>query len=580
MADGFIRACHGLAEREMVSQVLDTLDIERERGITVKAQTASLQRIGANGKEYLLNLIDTPGHADFSYEVSRSLIACEGALLVVDAAQGVQAQTVANSLKAISLNLEIIPVLNKIDLPAADVDSVAAQIREIVGIPTDDLLCCSAKTGQGIAEVLDAIISRIPPPRGEPEGPLKALVIDSWFDAFAGVIVMLRIVDGSLSRRDKVSFMASGGSWVADSIGRFTPRPTLVATLRAGEVGYLIAGIRDLAAAQVGDTVTLSARPASEALPGLRRARPQLYASFYPEDSNRFPQLREAFERLRLNDSALSLETESSPALGQGIRCGFLGLLHMEIVQQRLEREHGVNSLITAPSVAHEVELKDGRTIVIENPSSLPKPERVAEIREPVVMVTVLVPADMIGTVIKLLRARRGLQQALELSGTKAVMHWKMPMAELVTGLVAELKSATHGYATIDYEPAGFAGADIVRVDMLVNGDRIAPLAVLVPRANAQRRARELAVMLKKTIPRQQFEVAVQAAIGGKIIARETVRALRKNVLAKCYGGDVSRKRKLLDRQRRGKKRMRLIGNVEISQDAFLAVLSRSTSDG
>ena len=579
LADCFIRACRGLADREMTSQVLDKMDLERERGITIKAQTASLLHQDASGRQFRLNLIDTPGHADFSYEVSRSLAACEGALLVVDAAQGVQAQTIANSYKAVGQGLEIIPVLNKIDLPAADVDRVAAQIRDIVGIDTGGLLLCSAKSGVGISELLSAIVERIPPPAGEPGGRLRALVVDSWFDAYAGVVMLLRIVDGSLGKGDRISFMAGGSSRVADVLGRFTPRATPCPRLEAGEVGYVIAGIKDLAQARVGDTVTLAAEVATTPLPGFKRLRPQLYASFYPTESDRFPQLREAFERLRLNDSALEVEPESSPALGQGLRCGFLGMLHMEIVQERLAREHDAESLITAPSVTHEVELASGTVEMIYTPSQLPTPDRIREIREPIADTTVLVPDHMIGAVIQLCVGRRGTQTGIEQTGSQALMRWRMPLAELVTGFVGELLSATHGYASLDYELAGYRVADIVRLDVLVNGERVDPLAVLVVRPQAERRGRELAERLARAIPRQQFEIPVQAAIGGKIIARKTVKALRKNVLAKCYGGDVTRKRKLLERQKRGKKRMRMIGSVELPQEAFLSVLGSSGSD-
>ena len=579
LADCFIRACKGLEDRQMTSQVLDNMDIERERGITIKAQTASLLHQDAAGRQLRLNLIDTPGHADFSYEVSRSLAACEGALLVVDAAQGVQAQTVANSYKAVSQGLEIIPVLNKIDLPAADVDRAAAQIRDIIGIDTDGLLLCSAKSGSGVGELLDAIGERIPPPAGDATGRLRALVVDSWFDAYAGVVVLLRIVDGSLNKGDKISFMSGGTSRIADVVGRFTPKATPCERLAAGEVGYVVAGIKDLAQARVGDTVTLASAAAADPLPGFQRMRPQLYASFYPTESDRFPQLREAFERLRLNDSALEVEPESSPALGQGLRCGFLGMLHMEIVQERLSREHDVESLITAPSVTHEVELSSGAIEMIYTPSQLPTPDRIKEIREPIADTTVLVPDSMIGAVIQLCVARRGVQTGIEQTGNQALMRWRLPLAELVTGFVGELLAATHGYASLDYELAGYNPADIVRLDILVNGDRVEPLAVLVVRSQAEKRGRDLAERLVQAIPRQQFEIPVQAAIGGKIIARKTVKALRKNVLAKCYGGDVTRKRKLLERQKRGKKRMRMIGSVELPQEAFLSVLGSGGGD-
>lgn len=577
LADCFIRTCNALSEREMVAQVLDSLELERARGITIKAQTVTLMHTGADGKDYVLNLIDTPGHADFSYEVSRSLAACEGALLVVDAAQGVEAQTLATCYKAVAQGLEIIPVLNKIDLPSADPARVSEDIRTIVGLPTDGLLACSAKTGQGVDELLAAVITKIPAPSGDPAAPLQALVLDSWFDAYAGVVILLRLFNGSLSKGGKFRFMAGTTEHHVNEIGQFRPRATPLDGLACGEVGYVIAGIKDLSVANVGDTVTTVTRPAVRTLPGFKRIKPQLFASFFPLEANLFPQLREAFERLRLNDASLTMETENSVAFGQGLRCGFLGLLHMEIVQERLELEHQVSSIITAPSVTHEVVLTDGTLQVLCAAAELPIPERIREIREPYADVTILVPGNLLGEIIQLCIAHRGKQEGVEQSGTHALSRWSMPLAELVTGFVGELKSVSHGYASMDYEITGYQTANIARVDILVNGDRIDALALLVPRGLAERRARDLLVRLKEAIPRQQFQVPLQAAIGGKIIAREDIRALRKNVLAKCYGGDVTRKKKLIERQKRGKRRMRKFGRVEMPQEAFLAVLQQGS---
>lgn len=575
LADCFIRTCNALSEREMVAQVLDNLELERERGITIKAQTATLDYTSADGTQYCLNLIDTPGHADFSYEVSRSLAACEGALLVVDAAQGVQAQTLANSYKAIAQGLEVIPVLNKIDLPASDPERVAEEIRTIVGLSTDNLLACSAKTGVGIDQLLEAVVKRIPPPSGEANGALQALVLDAWFDPYAGVVVLVRIFAGSLRKGSRFAFMASGIEHNVSEIGQFRPRAEPVEELFCGEVGYIIAGIKDLAVAKTGDTITTAAKGASVALVGFQQIQPQLYASFFPLETNLFPQLHEAFERLRLNDASLTLETENSVAFGQGLRCGFLGLLHMEIVQERLEREHQVDSIITAPSVTHEVELTNGEVLVINSAAELPNPTAIRAIREPQAVVTILAPGEIIGDVIQLCIAHRGRQEGMEQSGGQAMMRWKMPLAELVTGFVGELKSVSHGYASMDYEISGYEASKIARVDILVNGEAIDALAMLVPRELAERRSRELLVRLKDAIPRQQFQVPLQAVIGGKIIAREDIKSLRKNVLAKCYGGDVTRKKKLLERQKRGKKRMRKFGSVEMPQEAFLAVLQQ-----
>ena len=580
LADCFIRSCQGLSEREMVAQVLDSMDLERERGITIKAQTATLQHTVATGEQYELNLIDTPGHADFSYEVSRSLGACEGALLVLDATQGVQAQTLAHCHKAIELGLEVVPVINKIDLPAANIDRVAGQLRDIVGLSSDGLLTCSAKTGAGVAQILNAVVERIEPPQGDPTAPLQALVIDSHFDQYAGVIILVRIVSGTLTEKDRIRFMAEGTERAILEIGQFTPRANRTGKLVCGAVGYVIAGIKDLATAKVGDTLTTVRRPAAAPLPGFQHIRPQLYASFFPLEAQLFNPLQEAFARLKLNDASLELETENSVAFGQGIRCGFLGMLHMEIIQERLEREHNVESIITAPSVAHEIVRTDGTITLIRAAIELPSAEKIKEVREPIADVTIMVPAEHLGEVIQLCIAHRGTQLALEQAGNQTLSRWRLPLAELVTGFIAELKSVTHGYASLDYEPSGYVAANIVRVDILVNEEKVEALSMLIPRDRAERRGRELLVRLKESIPRQQFQVPIQAVIGGKIIARENIKQLRKNVLAKCYGGDVTRKKKLLERQKRGKRRMRMFGNVEIPQEAFLAVLQKDAGSG
>ena len=580
LADCFIRTCQGLSEREMVSQVLDSMDLERERGITIKAQTATLRHTPADGRERFLNLIDTPGHADFSYEVSRSLYACEGALLVVDASQGVQAQTLANCYKAAEQGLEIVPVLNKVDLPAADVEAVSAQVRDIVGLPTEGLLTCSAKTGEGVDAVLDAVVGRIPPPEGDPGGDLQALVVDSYFDAYSGVVVILRVVNGTLEAGDRVRFMATGAERPVTGLGQFTPRATEVRRLSAGEVGYMVAGVKDLTVARVGDTLTHSQGAAAEPLPGFRQVKPQMYASFFPTEASLFNQFREAFERLRLSDSSLEIETENSPAFGHGIRCGFLGMLHMEIVQERLAREHNVESIITAPSVPHEVEMTDGATEVIHSANELPPPTRVRRVCEPMADVTIMCEARRLGDVIQLCVSSRGEQAEMGQAGGQTVSRWRIPLAELVMGFVDRLKSVTQGYASLDYEMSGYREADIVKVGILVNEDPVEALSFLTPRAAAERRGREVLRGLKGSIPRQQFRVPLQAVIGGKIIAREDISARRKNVTAKCYGGDVTRKKKLLERQRRGKRRMRMFGNVEIPQEAFLAVLQKDAGNG
>ncbi len=564
----------------MVAQVLDSMDIERERGITIKAQTATLRYKSEQGGEYELNLIDTPGHADFAYEVSRSLGACEGALVLVDATQGIQAQTVANCYKAVAQGLDIIPVINKIDLPGADIERTTSQIEQIIGLSVENLLCCSAKTGAGTREILEAVVHNFNSPQGDPQAPLQALVIDSWFDAYAGVVVLVRVMAGELRQKAKVRFMEDGIERYANEIGQFTPRATPCDTLTCGQLGYLIGAIKDLSVAKVGDTITTASHSATKALPGFQQVSPQLFASFFPIEADLFVQLKEAFERLRLNDSALTLEYENSVAFGQGVRCGFLGMLHLEIIQERLLREHQVESIITAPSVAHEIELTDGSIVIVKSAAELPSPTRIRRICEPMAEVTILQPEQYVGSVIQLCNAHRGRQLAMEQSGLQAISRWRLPMAELVMGFVGELKSATHGYASFDYEASGFEVADIVRVDILVNGDGVDALSMLVPRGMAERRGRELLIKLKDAIPRQQFKVPLQAVIGGKIIAREDIRALRKNVLAKCYGGDVTRKKKLIERQKRGKKRMRKFGNVDIPQEAFLAVLDMSSGNG
>ena len=580
LADCFISKCQGLSKREMTAQVLDNLELERERGITIKAQTATLNYTYSRGGKYMLNLIDTPGHADFSYEVSRSLSACEGALLVVDAAQGVQAQTLANCYKAIEQGIEVVPVINKIDLPIADIERTTTEIKDIIGLPVDNVLQCSAKTQEGIDDVLDAVVERIKPPQGNENDKLQALVVDSYFDAYSGVVVIIRVVNGKLKKTDRIKFMMTNVERPITEIGRFTPRPIEVDALSCGEVGYVIAGIKDIAIAKVGDTITLANNEASKPLPGFRQIKPQMYASFFPIEADLFNQLKEAFDRLKLNDASLELETESSMAFGQGIRCGFLGMLHMEIIQERLSREHNVGSIITAPGVAHQVVLTDGSEITIRSATELPKSEKIKVIKEPIADVTIITSEEELGGVIQLCISKRGVQISLEQSAKQSVSRWHMPLAELVTGFIDDLKSVTHGYASLDYETIGFQEADIVRVDILVNEEKVSALSILLPRAQAESKGRSILKRLSKSIPRQQFKVPLQAVIGGKIIARENISALRKNVLSKCYGGDVTRKKKLLERQKKGKKRMRMFGNVEIPQEAFLAVLQRDISNG
>jgi GTP-binding protein LepA len=573
LADRFIEFCGGLSNREMAQQVLDSMDLERERGITIKAQTAALRYRALDGQEYRLNLIDTPGHVDFSYEVSRSLAACEGALLVVDASQGVEAQTVANCYTAIEQGVEVVPVLNKIDLPSAEPERVIGEIEDIVGIPAGDAVRASAKTGMGIQDILEAVIARIPPPKGDPSGPLKALVIDSWFDNYVGVVMLVRMVDGTLEPKDKLLLMSSGASYLCEQVGVFTPKSRPVERLSAGDVGFVIAGIKELKDARVGDTITRVNQPALEPLPGFKEIKPQVFAGLYPVESNQYEALRDALEKLHLNDSSLQYEPETSQALGFGFRCGFLGLLHMDIVQERLEREYDMDLITTAPTVVYQVVMRDGTVVEVENPSRLPDPSKTEEIREPIITATILVPQDYVGPVITLCTQKRGVQRNLQYSGRQVVLTYDLPLNEVVMDFFDRLKSVSRGYASLDYEFKEFRAGDLVKLDILINGDKVDALSLIVHRANSQYRGRELASKMRELIPRQMFDIAVQAAIGAHIIARETVKALRKNVLAKCYGGDITRKKKLLEKQKAGKKRMKQVGNVEIPQEAFLAIL-------
>ncbi len=574
LADRFIQFCGGLNEREMKEQVLDSMDIERERGITIKAQSVSLDYRARDGIEYQLNLIDTPGHVDFAYEVSRSLQACEGALLVVDAAQGVEAQTVANCYTAVDLGLAVIPVLNKIDLPAAEPERVLGEIEELIGIDSEGALSVSAKTGQGVAEVLEQVVRKLPPPSGAPESPLRALVLDSWFDNYLGVVSLVRVFDGTLARaRTRIRMMSTGFDHQVEQVGIFQPKPLDVGELSTGMVGFLIAGLKDIKAARVGDTVTLSNRQAPEPLPGFKEVKPTVFAGLYPVNNADFEAFRVALEKLSLNDAALSYQPESSQALGFGFRCGFLGMLHMEIVQERLEREYNLELITTAPTVVYEVRLKDGHRLRIDNPAELPDPSRIEEILEPFILARILVPHGHIGAVLTLCVERRGEQRNIHYHGRQVMVEFDLPLNEVVLDFYDHLKSDTRGYASLDYEFAGNRPADMVKVDLLINGDRVDPLAVLVHRGQSQYRARALVKRMRELIPRQMFDVAIQAAIGSKIISRETVKALRKNVTAKCYGGDITRKRKLLEKQKAGKKRMKQIGSVEIPQEAFLSVL-------
>ncbi len=573
LADRIIQLCGGLSEREMEAQVLDSMDIERERGITIKAQTAALQYKARDGRIYNLNLIDTPGHVDFSYEVSRSLSACEGALLVVDASQGVEAQTVANCYTAIELGVDVVPVLNKIDLPAADPDRAREEIEDVIGIDATEAVLASAKTGQGVEDILEAIIARIQAPKGDPAAPLKALIIDSWFDNYVGVVMLVRVVDGILRPKDKILLMSTDAHYPCEQVGVFTPKSQSRDALSAGEVGFIIAGIKELKAAKVGDTVTLAERRAAQPLPGFKEIKPQVFAGLYPVEANQYDALREALEKLKLNDASLHYEPEVSQALGFGFRCGFLGLLHMEIVQERLEREYDMDLITTAPTVVYEVLQRDGSLLTVENPSKLPDPSKIEEIREPIITTTVFVPQDYLGAVITLCEQKRGAQVNMQYHGRQVMLSYDMPMAEVVMDFFDKLKSVSRGYASLDYEFKEYRPADVVKLDILINGDRVDALSVIVHRANAQYRGRELAAKMRELIPRQMYDVAIQAAIGSTIIARENIKALRKNVLAKCYGGDITRKRKLLEKQKAGKKRMKQVGSVEIPQEAFLAVL-------
>ncbi|PTB18415.1 elongation factor 4 [Trinickia symbiotica] len=573
LADRIIQICGGLSDREMESQVLDSMDLERERGITIKAQTAALSYRARDGELYNLNLIDTPGHVDFSYEVSRSLSACEGALLVVDASQGVEAQTVANCYTAIELGVEVVPVLNKIDLPAANPENAIAEIEDVIGIDAADAVRCSAKTGLGVEDVLEALIAKVPPPKGDPQAPLQALIIDSWFDNYVGVVMLVRIVNGTLRPKDKIRLMATGAQYGVEHIGVFTPKSKNLDELSAGQVGFIIAGIKELTAAKVGDTVTLANRPADEPLPGFKEVKPQVFAGLYPVEANQYDALRESLEKLKLNDASLQYEPEVSQALGFGFRCGFLGLLHMEIVQERLEREFDMDLITTAPTVVYEVALHDGTTIMVENPAKMPDPSKTEEIREPIVTVNLYMPQDYVGSVITLCTQKRGSQINMQYHGRQVQLTYEIPMAEIVLDFFDRLKSVSRGYASMDYEFKEYRASDVVKVDMLINGDKVDALSVIVHRSQSQYRGREVAAKMREIIPRQMYDVAIQAAIGAHIIARENIKALRKNVLAKCYGGDITRKKKLLEKQKEGKKRMKQVGSVEIPQEAFLAIL-------
>ena len=580
LADRLIQTCGGLAVREMQAQVLDSMDIEKERGITIKAQTASLRYKANDGVIYNLNLIDTPGHVDFSYEVSRSLSACEGALLVVDASQGVEAQTVANCYTALDLGVEVLPVLNKMDLPNADPENARIEIEDVIGIDASEAIACSAKSGMGVAEILEAIVARIPAPRGNPQGPLRAMIIDSWFDTYVGVVMLVRVVDGRLAKGERIKMMATGTTYDADNLGVFTPADEPRESLEAGEVGYIIAGIRELQAAKVGDTITLiktgtgaAAFTATEALPGFKEIQPQVFAGLYPTEANQYEGLRDSLEKLKLNDSSLRYEPEVSQALGFGFRCGFLGLLHMEIVQERLEREFDQDLITTAPSVVYEVVKADGTVVMVENPSKMPDQGRTEEVREPIVTVHLYMPQEYVGGVMTLANLKRGVQMNMAYHGRQVMLTYEMPLGEIVLDFFDKLKSVSRGYASMDYEFKEYRTADVVKVDILLNGEKVDALSIIVHRSQSTYRARAVVAKMREVISRQMYDVAIQAAIGANVIARETIKALRKNVLAKCYGGDISRKRKLLEKQKAGKKRMKQIGSVEVPQEAFLAIL-------
>jgi GTP-binding protein LepA len=573
LADRFIQVCGGLSDREMESQVLDSMALERERGITIKAQTAALTYRARDGEIYNLNLIDTPGHVDFSYEVSRSLAACEGALLVVDASQGVEAQTVANCYTATEQGVEVVPVLNKIDLPSAEPERVISEIEDIIGIPAQDAVRASAKTGEGVEDILEAVIARIPPPAGDRQAPLKALVIDSWFDNYVGVIMLVRVFAGTLAAKDKILLMSTRATHLCEQVGVFTPKAEPRDSLAAGEVGFVISGIKELQSARVGDTITLVERPALEALPGFKEVKPQVFAGLYPVETNQYDALRDALEKLQLNDASLRYEPETSQALGFGFRCGFLGLLHMDIVQERLEREYDMDLITTAPTVVYEVLLRDGTLMEVENPSKLPELSKIEEIREPIITATILVPQDYVGPIMTLCNAKRGSQRNMQYVGRQVMLTYELPLNEVVMDFFDRLKSVSRGYASLDYDFKEFRAADLVRLDILINAEKVDALSLIVHRSTSQQRGRDLVNRMRELIPRQMFDVAVQAAIGSNIVARETVKALRKNVLAKCYGGDITRKKKLLEKQKAGKKRMKQVGTVEIPQEAFLAIL-------
>ena len=573
LADRFIQTCGGLSDREMESQVLDSMDLERERGITIKAQTATLSFKADDGETYQLNLIDTPGHVDFSYEVSRSLSACEGALLVVDASQGVEAQTVANCYTAIDLGVDVIPVLNKIDLPSADPDRVIEEIEDIVGIPAVGALTASAKTGQGILELLNMVVRDVPPPKGDPKAPLKALIVDSWFDNYVGVVMLIRMIDGEIKAKDQIMLMSNKTTHQCEKVGIFTPRSVVCDKLSAGEVGFVISGVKELKAAKVGDTITSVRNPATVALPGFKEVQPQVFAGLYPVESNEYDALRDALEKLQLNDASLRFEAETSQALGFGFRCGFLGLLHLDIVQERLEREYDMNLITTAPTVVYQVLMKDGSIFEIENPSKLPDLGKVDEIREPIITANILLPQDYVGPVMTLCNNKRGIQKNMQYLGRQVMLTFELPLNEVVLDFFDKLKSVSRGYASLDYEFKEYRTDDLCKLDIFINGERVDALSLIVHRANSLARGRDLASRMRALIPRQMFDVAVQAAIGSQIVARENVKALRKNVLAKCYGGDISRKKKLLEKQKAGKRRMKQVGAVEIPQEAFLAIL-------
>jgi len=573
LADRLIQTCGGLDDREMQNQVLDSMDLERERGITIKAQSVTLHYDARDGQRYQLNLIDTPGHVDFSYEVSRSLAACDGALLVVDASQGVEAQSVANCYTAIEQGLEVVPVINKIDLPSADPDRVIKEIEDIIGIEASEAVRVSAKTGEGVPDLLEDIVRRIPPPKGDPDAPLQALIIDSWFDNYVGVVSLVRVVNGTVKTGDKIRIMSTGRSHIADKLGRFTPKSVTQRELSAGQVGFIVAGIKEIDGAPVGDTITLENKQATQPLPGFREIKPRVFAGLFPVNSEDYESFRDALAKLRLNDSALHYEPEVSGALGFGFRIGFLGLLHMDIVQERLEREYELDLVTSAPTVVYEVARTDGTLAYVDNPAKLPPSNEIEDLREPIILANILVPPDYVGAVLKLCNDKRGVQKKMLYLGTQVSLQYALPMAEVVLDFFDRLKSVSRGYASFDYDFSHFESAPLVKLDILINGDKVDALSIIVHRDNAYQRGRELVDKMQELIPRQMFEVAVQAAIGSAIVARATVKALRKNVLAKCYGGDISRKRKLLEKQKEGKKRMKQVGSVEIPQEAFLAVL-------